>query len=80
MEKNSTYNFRINKEVKEKFKAYCKVMNVSPSDIIAEVILNFNEDVDKIIAMKNIDELQELVQGKFTRVQGEIDSIKANKS
>ena len=79
MEKDSKYAFRVNKEVKDKFKMYCKVMNISPSDILSEIMINFNNDVDKIIEMKNVDELQAMVQGKFAQAQMEIDSLKAEK-
>lgn len=79
MEKDSKYAFRVNKEVKDKFKMYCKVMNISPSDILSEIMINFNNDVDKIIEMKNVDELQAMVQGKFAQAQMEIDSLKAKK-
>lgn len=79
MEKDSKYAFRVNKEVKDKFKMYCKVMNISPSDILSEIMVNFNNDVDKIIEMKNVDELQAMVQGKFAQAQMEIDSLKAKK-
>ena len=40
MEKDSKYAFRVNKEVKDKFKMYCKVMNISPSDILSEIMIN----------------------------------------
>ena len=79
MEKDSKYAFRVNKEVKDKFKMYCKVMNISPSDILSEIMINFNNDVDKIIEMKKVDELQAMVQGKFAQAQMEIDSLKAKK-
>lgn len=79
MEKDSKYAFRVNKEVKDKFKMYCKVMNISPSYILSEIMINFNNDVDKIIEMKNVDELQAMVQGKFAQAQMEIDSLKAKK-
>lgn len=80
MEKDSKYAFRVNKEVKDKFKMYCKVMNISPSDILSEIMVNFNNDVDKIIEMKNIDELQAMVQGKFVQAQREIDVLKVEKN
>ena len=79
MEKNSKYAFRVNKEVKDKFKMYCKVINVSPSDILSEIMINFNNDVDRIIEMKSIDELQAMLQGKFDQAQLEIASLKAEK-
>ena len=79
MEKDSKYAFRVNKEVKDKFKMYCKVMNISPSDILSDIMIDFNNSVDKIIEMKNIDELQAMVQGKFIQVQKEIDALKAKR-
>lgn len=79
MEKNSKYAFRVNKEVKDKFKMYCKVMNISPSDVLSEVMVDFTNNVDKIIEMKSIEELQAMIQGKFEQVQEEFDSLKAEK-
>ena len=79
MEKDSKYAFRVNKGVKDKFKMYCKVMNISPSDILSDIMIDFNNSVDKIIEMKNIDELQAMVQGKFIQVQKEIDTLKAKR-
>ena len=79
MEKDSKYAFRVNKEVKDKFKMYCKVMNISPSDILSEIMIDFNNNVDEIIEMKSIDELQAMVQGKFIQAQREIDTLKAKK-
>lgn len=75
MEKNDKYSFRINDEVKHRFKVYCKIMNISPSDILCEVVMNFNDDVEKIIAMKSADELRALLQGKFTRAEREIHQL-----
>lgn len=79
MEKDSKYAFRVNKGVKDKFKMYCKVMNISPSDILSDIMIDFNNSVDKIIEMKNIDELQAMVQGKFIQVQKEVDTLKAKR-
>ena len=79
MKKDSRYDFRVNKELKDKFKMYCKVMNISPSDVLSEVMVDFTNNVDKIIEMKNVDELQAMVQGKFAQAQMEIDSLKAKK-
>jgi hypothetical protein len=79
MEKDDRYAFRVNKELKTKFKNYCRVMNVSPSDVLSEVMMDFNNVVDEIIKMKNIDELQAMVQGKFTSVQNELDLLKAKR-
>ena len=80
LKKDAKYTFNINMEEREKFKMYCKLMKVSPSELLGEVILNFNADVDRIIKMKEVGELQEMMQGKFAQAQAEIDVIKANKS
>lgn len=58
---------------------YCKMMKVSPSDMLVEVVENFNNDVDKIIQMKDVSELQEMLQGKFQVANSEIELLKANK-
>lgn len=79
MKKDSRYDFRVNKELKDKFKMYCKVMNISPSDVLSEVMVDFTNNVDKIIEMKSIEELQAMIQGKFEQVQEEFDSLKAEK-
>lgn len=79
MKKDSRYDFRVNKELKDKFKMYCKVMNISPSDVLSEVMVDFTNNVDKIIEMKSIEELQAMIQGKFEQVQEELDSLKAKK-
>lgn len=80
MEKDDRYAFRVNKELKDKFKMYCKVMNISPSDVLSEVMMDFNNTVDEIVKMKDIDELQAMVQGKFTLVQEELELLKAKKN
>lgn len=72
MEKDSRYAFRVNKDIKEKFKIYCKIVGVSPSDILTEVMSNFNDDVDRIIAMQSADELMDMLKGKFSRAELEI--------
>lgn len=79
MEKDSKYAFRVNKEVKDKFKMYCKVMNISPSDVFAEMMLEFNDNAEKIIKMKSIDELHEMLEGKYAQGVEEINSLKAKK-
>lgn len=77
--KNSTYTFRVDQECKDKFKVYCRIMNVSPSDVLSEVMTDFNNVVDEIVKMKNIDDLQAMVQSKFTSVQNELDLLKAKR-
>ena len=71
MKKDSRYDFRVNKELKDKFKMYC--------DVLSEVMVDFTNNVDKIIEMKSIEELQAMIQGKFEQVQEELDSLKAEK-
>lgn len=77
--KNSTYTFRVDQECKDKFKVYCRIMNVSPSDVLSEVMTDFNNVVDEIVKMKNIDDLQAMVQSKFVSVQNELDLLKAKR-
>lgn len=79
MEKDSKYSFIVNREVKEKFKRYCKTLNISPSDILSEIMINFNNDVDKVIQMKDASELQAMLQGKVAKVENEIELIRAKK-
>jgi len=79
MEKDSKYAFRVNKGVKDKFKMYCKVMNISPSDILSDIMIEFNRDAEKIIKMKSVDELQEMLEGKYAQGVDEINSLKADK-
>lgn len=80
MEKDSKYSFRVNKETKDKFKMYCKVMGFSPSEIFEEVMVNFNSDVDKIIKMQSTDELKAMLQGKFAQAEYEISQLRVKKS
>lgn len=79
MEKNARYTFRLNSNVKDKFQMYCKIMNVSPSDFLSEVIEGFNVDAERIIKMRNVDELQEMFKEKVLSGQREIDSIRVRK-
>lgn len=75
MKKDSKYAFRVNKEVKDKFKMYCKIVGVSPSDVISDVMIEFNGSIDKILEMKTIEEFQSMVKGQYEFVQSEIDRI-----
>lgn len=78
-EKDSRYSFRINSELKDKFKVYCKIMNVSPSDVLCAVIDDFNCSTEKILEMKDISELRKLFQEKVTIAEKEFDTLKAKK-
>ena len=78
--KNSTYTFRVEQECKDKFKIYCKMMNVSPSDVLTEVMKEFNDNAEQIMQMRDISELQEMFRQKVQIGQKEIDSLKANKN
>lgn len=73
--KNSTYTFRVEQDCKDKFKIYCKIMNVSPSDVLTEVMRGFNSDAEKIIKMQNISELQEMFRQKVLEGQKELDVV-----
>lgn len=79
MKKDAKYTFMINREEREKFKMYCKLMRYSPSELLGEVILNFNRDAEKIIKMKSVDELQEMLEGKYSQGIDEINALKAEK-
>lgn len=78
-DKNDRYSFRINSDLKDKFKVYCKIMNVSPSDVLCSVIDEFNGNAERIIDMKDISELRQLFQEKVTIANMEIDTLKAKK-
>jgi len=77
--KNSKYSFRVDEEVKDRFKMYCKIMKISPSDMLSEIMVNFNRDVDKIIQMKSVEELHAMMQGKFVQAEQEMEQVKAKK-
>ena len=78
-DKNARYTFRVGSEIKDKFRMYCKVMNVSPSDVLTEVMVEFNNNAEQIIQMRDIAELQEMFRQKVLKGQMEIDSLKAMK-
>ena len=78
--KNSSYTFRVDEECKNKFQIYCKMINISPSDVLSEVMKEFNSNAEEVIKMKDIDELQEMYRRKVAEGQKEIDSLKANKN
>lgn len=79
LKKDAKYTFLVNREEREKFKMYCRVMNVSPSDLLGEVVFNFNRDAEQIIKMKDIDELQAMLEGKYIQGKSEIASLKAER-
>ena len=77
--KRSSYTFRVDEECKSKFQIYCKMMKVSPSDVLIEVMKEFNDNAEQIIQMKDISELQEMFHQKVQIGQREIDTLKAEK-
>lgn len=79
-EKNARYTFRLNGDMRDRFKMYCKIMNISPSDFLSEVIESFNADAERIIKMQNVDELQEMFKEKVLNGQKEIDILKAERN
>ena len=79
MKKDAKYTFVINREEREKFKNYCRLVKVSPSDMLCEVVYNFNKDAEKVIKMKEIDELYDMLDGKYYEGVSEIDTLKAKK-
>lgn len=80
MKKDDRYSFRINKDMKDKFQIYCKMMKISPSDVLIEVVKEFNDNAEQIIQMQDISELQEMFRQKVQIGQKEIDSLKADKN
>lgn len=79
MKKDAKYTFVINREEREKFKNYCRLVKVSPSDMLCEVVYNFNKDAEKVIKMKEIDELYDMLDGKYIQGKSEIASLKAER-
>lgn len=73
--KDSKYTIRVNKEIKDKFKVYCKMMDVSPSDMFLQVMLEFNETCDQIAKMKDVSELQAMYQAKVSEGQKKVDYV-----
>ena len=65
--------------MKDKFQIYCKMMKISPSDVLIEVVKEFNDNAEQIIQMRDISELQEMFRQKVLLGQKEIDSLKAEK-
>lgn len=76
--KDSSYNIRTNKELKEKFKDYCKIMNVSPSDVLLNVMIEFNDNAEKIIAMQDVKELRALFNEKMSNADKEMQVIEGH--
>lgn len=75
MEKNSKYTFRCNDKLKEDFQVFCKVGGVSPSDVLQTVMLEFNEMAQKVMAMKDVTELRDLLQSSINRANEEMDEL-----
>ena len=73
--KDTTYNLRTNKELKEKFQDYCKIMNISPSDVLLNVMIEFNDNAEKIIAMRDIKELRSLFNEKMNIADKEMQCL-----
>ena len=65
--------------MKDKFQIYCKMMKISPSDVLIEVIQEFNDNAEEIIQMQDINELQEMFRKKVQIGQREIDTLKAKR-
>ena len=73
--KNAKYTFVCNREVREEFKALCKVCGLSPSDMLQEVMIEFNENAKKISNMHDISEVRALLQEKMDYASNEIQQI-----
>ena len=75
MKKNDRYAIRCNRELKKEFMALCRVVGVSPSDVIQSVMIEFNENTKRIANMKDISEIQSLLQEKMNYVSDEIQHL-----
>lgn len=75
MKKNDRYAIRCNRELKKEFMALCRVVGVSPSDVIQSVMIEFNENTKRIANMKDISEIQALLQEKMNYVSDEIQHL-----
>lgn len=72
MNKSSRYSIRCDEALKERYKKLCKVANVSPSDIIQSAMLEFCNNTERILEMKDITELRNLLQEKVDIVEESI--------
>lgn len=70
--KNSNYTFRCNEVLKERFKMLCKISKVSPSDVLQEVMLEFCDNAERIMQMKDVTELRQLFIDKMDIADKEI--------
>ena len=76
--KNDKYTFRCNGELKEKFKILCKIGNVSPSDVLQNVMIEFCDNAERIMNMQDITELRQLFIDKMNIADNEIKKIEEN--
>lgn len=77
LKKDDRYSFRINSDMKDKFQIYCKMLKVSPSDVLIEVVKEFNDNAEQIIKMQDVSELREMFRQKVQIGQKEIDTLEA---
>lgn len=73
--RNSTYTFRCDEELKEKFKMLCKIGKVSPSSVLQDVMMEFCDNAEKIMNMEDITELRNLFIDKMNIADNEIKKI-----
>lgn len=75
MERNSNYTFRCNEDVKEEFKALCRLCKVSPSELLQSVMIEFNENTKRIAEMKDVGEIRALLREKVDLANNELQRI-----
>lgn len=78
--KNAKYTFVCNREVREEFKALCKLCGLSPSDMLQEVMIEFNENTKKIAKMKDVSEVRSLLQEKMDFASNEIQYFEEHRN
>lgn len=78
MEKDDRYSVRCNRQLKMEFMALCRVVGVSPSDVIQSIMIEFNENTKRIANMKDISEIQALFQEKINLANNEIQQYENN--
>lgn len=80
MDKKDRYAIRCNREVKREFMALCRVVGVSPSDVLQSVMIEFNENTKRIANMKDITEIQALLQEKMDYASDKIQQYENNQN
>lgn len=78
--KNAKYTFVCNRDVREEFKALCRVCGLSPSDMLQEVMIEFNENAKRIAQMKDVSEVRALLQEKVDYASNEVQQIEEHRT